>query len=98
MDGDRPAASQHDVTRADVDAWADAAEIELLCADGFDDAIIGIGHQFTNAFVVYDTEKVIQTLIDRDGMSEEDAHEFFEFNVVGAYVGEATPCFVRTTL
>lgn len=84
------------MTRAEVDEWADAAEIELICADGFDDAIVGIGQQFNTHFVVYDYDQVIQTLIDRDGMDEEGAIEYFEFNVVGAWVGEATPCFVRT--
>jgi len=27
-------------------------------------------------------------------MPEEDAEEFFDFNVQGAYVGEATPVFL----
>ena len=30
----------------------------------------------------------------RDGMTQEEALEFFEFNVVGAWVGEQTPIFV----
>lgn len=29
----------------------------------------------------------------RDGMSLEDAEEFFEFNVIGSWVGDGTPCF-----
>jgi len=28
-------------------------------------------------------------------MTDEEAMEFFEFNVVGAWVGEETPIFVR---
>jgi hypothetical protein len=83
------------MTRADVDAWADAAEVELLCADGFDDAILGIGQRFNTTFVVYDLAKVIETLMTRDGMDEEDAIEFYEFNIVGAWVGDGTPCFLR---
>jgi len=38
--------------------------------------------------------EVIGILMDRDGMSEDDAVEFFDFNVLGAYVGERTPIFV----
>ena len=45
-------------------------------------------------FVVYDRAKVIQTLIDRDGMTPEDAEEFFSVNIEGAWVGEATPAYL----
>jgi hypothetical protein len=84
------------MTRADVDAWADATEVELQCADGFDEAILGIGHRFNAYFVVYDLAKVIETLMTRDGMTYEEADEFFVFNIVGAWVGEGTPCFLVT--
>jgi hypothetical protein len=73
---------------------------ETLIADGFDEAIIGIGRQFNKQLVIYDEDKCIQILMERDGMTDEEAIEFFEFNVVGAYVGEHTPIYVRigTTL
>ena len=73
---------------------------DTLKADGFDEAVIGIGRQFNKNLVIYDEDKCIQILMERDGMSEEEAIEFFEFNVVGAYVGEYTPIYVRlgTTL
>jgi hypothetical protein len=45
--------------------------------------------------VIYDEDKCIQILMERDGMTDEEAIEFFEFNVVGAYVGEYTPVYVR---
>jgi len=31
----------------------------------------------------------------RDGMTEHEAHEFMEFNVVSAFVGEFTPLFIN---
>jgi hypothetical protein len=68
---------------------------ETLIADGFDEAIIGIGRQFNKQLVIYDEDKCIQILMERDGMTDEEAIEFFEFNVVGAYVGEYTPVYVR---
>ena len=68
---------------------------ETLVADGFDEAIIGIGRQFNKQLVIYDEDKCIQILMERDGMTDEEAEEFFEFNVVGAYVGEYTPIYVR---
>lgn len=68
---------------------------DTLKADGFDEAVIGIGRQFNKNLVIYDEDKCIEILMERDGMSEEEAIEFFEFNVVGAYVGEYTPIYVR---
>lgn len=70
------------------------ANEEMLFADGFDAALLGsvevIG-QHTRA--LYDRQKCIQILMDRDGMTEEDADEFFDFNVIGSYVGPSTPAF-----
>lgn len=83
------------MTRAEVDAWAQLADVDLLLADGFDDCIVGIGQQFTRFFVVYDRACVVQTLVDRDGMTPEEAEEFYDFNIVGGWLGEATPCFVQ---
>jgi hypothetical protein len=68
---------------------------EALIANGFDEAIIGLGRQFNSEVVVYDEDKCLQILMDRDGMDYEEAQEFFEFNVVGAYVGKHTPIYVR---
>jgi len=30
-------------------------------------------------------------MVEQDGMTEEEAIEFIDFNIVGAYVGESTP-------
>ena len=63
---------------------------DLLFADGYDEAIIGIDN---SGRIVYDASKVIYCLIEQ-GMDEDEAFEFYEFNVSGAYVGENTPIFV----
>jgi hypothetical protein len=65
---------------------------ELLIADGFDDAIIGVDDE--NVRVVYDVFKIISILI-QDGMSTDEAFEFYQYNILGAYVGENTPLFVK---
>jgi len=85
------------MTRLDVEAYADAAGIVLVLATGFDDCIVGIGEQFNRAFVVYDRAKVIASLM-RGGLAWEEAEEHFGVNIVGAYVGEETPCFLTTSL
>lgn len=69
---------------------------ELLTADGLDDAILGIGGRCGQpSLVVYDVEKVIEILMTRDGMSYEEAQEFFDFNIGGAWVGELTPIWLH---
>ena len=68
---------------------------EALMADGFDEAILGISQRVGMEDVVaYDRDKCISVLMDRDGMSQEDAVEYFEFNVAGAYMGENTPVII----
>lgn len=67
----------------------------ILMADGFEDALEGYLVRFDGPPVaVYDREKCLKVLIDRDGMTEEAAEEFFEFNVSGAYVGPYTPLYI----
>ncbi|WP_433358607.1 hypothetical protein [Streptosporangium sp. CA-115845] len=69
----------------------------FLLADGFDDALIGVvegwfaGNVHT-LVALYDVERCVQILM-REGMDEEEAREFIDFNVTGAYVGEGTPAF-----
>jgi hypothetical protein len=67
-----------------------------LVMDGYDDCIAGVLQRFgMPLIVVYDKEKVIQKLMD-DGMTCDEAHEFFEYNQLGAWMGEGTPAFITT--
>lgn len=75
--------------------WLAEIDEEILLADGFEDALLGYMERAGGMLcAAYDRDKCIQILVDRDGMTEEEAEEYFEFNVVGAYVGEKTPAFV----
>ena len=67
----------------------------LLKADGFDCCIMGLGRLANTWTIIYDEDKVVGVLCDRDGMTLDEAREYFEFNIAGAYVGEGTPTFVR---
>ena len=70
-------------------------EVELLLAGGFEDAFVGTGERCGQPTIaVYDRKKCIDVLEKRDGPTREEAIEFFEFNVVGSWVGEQTPIFV----
>ena len=69
-------------------------EYEILISDGLEDAFIGVAKQYDKVFAVYDREKAIEIFMVRDEMSWKDAEEYFDFNVVQAWVGENTPAFV----
>ena len=66
---------------------------DLLKADGFDEAVIGI--EINTSRLVYDICKMRELLIKNDGMSSDDAMEYLDFNVLGAYMGEKTPIYVQ---
>lgn len=81
------------------DVFGDQKSLEEpLFADGFDEAIIGLAEPRwgQGLRVVYSIEKCQQILM-RDMNTEEDgAREYFEFNVLGSYVGDNTPLFIIT--
>ena len=88
------------VTRDQIAEWVSQFNDEALLADGMEGAFMGvcdIAGQPTIA--VYDRQKCIEILAqDMEADEGEDqyslAEEFFEFNVVGAWMGENTPRFV----
>lgn len=66
----------------------------MLKMDGFDDCVVGICERFgMEAVLAYDRDKVIEKLV-ADGMTQEEAEEFFEYNQIGAWMGDRTPVFV----
>lgn len=75
-----------------VENWS--SDYNFLLMDGYDDCIVGVVTRFgAEPFVVYDHKKVLAKLM-LDGMSEEEAVEFHEFNQAGAWVGKHTPGFL----
>jgi hypothetical protein len=80
-----------------IDKALIAAEIDpdILFADGWDEAFIGLTANHHHAIVaVYDYDRIIEIMMERDGVTYEDAEDFVGFNIVGAYVGERTPIYV----
>lgn len=69
---------------------------DVLIADGFDKAIMGIVERFgMNPVVLYNKNKCINIMIKRDGMTESEAIDFYYYNIVGAHMGDYTPCFAE---
>lgn len=79
----------------DIHQLADDLEVEWLTLDGFDDAVLGVARQFSNHLAVaYSLEKIIASLM-ADGLTYEEAVEFYEFNIAGAWVGPGTPIIIE---
>jgi len=58
---------------------------------GLDAAIIGYAYNInTEPVLVYDYEKMKQIFMDQ-GMESEEADEWIQFNIVGAFIGDNTP-------
>jgi hypothetical protein len=69
---------------------AEANELAML-VDGHDNALIGWS---TDGKAIYRVSDIVETLMERDEMSYEEAMEYFDFNILGAYVGEYTPIYM----
>jgi hypothetical protein len=68
---------------------------EALFCDGFDEAIIGYAERINlGPVAAYDVNKIIEILVLRDGMTHEEAVEYFYFNIHGAWMGENTPVYI----
>lgn len=93
-------------------------DIEAWKADGFDDAIIGVGQQFTEGGLVYIyiyskksmldiiADDIVKEINNRVNTSDEEraelakdawdqAMEYFEYNIAGAYIGRGMPVFLE---
>jgi len=78
----------------DLDDYADETGLELLRIDGFDDCCIGIVERCGEPPVLcYSSDKIISVLMKE--MNYDDAQEYFDFNIAGAYMGPLTPYFLE---
>ena len=83
--------------REALDEYFEQHGTQAMVADGFDDAIIGVTLRSPaeGPRVVYDVDLCVEAL-QADGIPDyDDASEYFDFNVIGAWVGETTPLFIR---
>ena len=92
-----------------LENWPDE---QLTIADGFDEAVIGI--DVVGERIIYSVQKVIDILMERDGMDEQDAIDWcmlsyvcglhgvcsptYEYNMQSTYVGEHTPIWCEDRL
>jgi len=69
---------------------------QAIVLDGLDGALIGrISRCGQPDLACYDVEKLVDVLESRDGMTHEDAMEYVDFNILGAWMGENTPAYLH---
>ncbi len=69
---------------------------DILKADGFDKAVIGI--ELDTMRLIYSKLKCIEVIMLTADLTYDEAVEFLDFNVFGSYVGELTPIWCDDTL
>ena len=63
--------------------------------DEYDDCVIGIGYRCSEGpLAVYSIPKVLKVM-QGWGMDDQEAQEFFEYNTIGAWMGDGTHIFVH---
>ena len=66
----------------------------VILADGFELAFLGCGYSYAGSYAIYNLGTCIEILMQRDKMSYDEAEEFIEYNVIGAFVGDRMPVFL----
>jgi hypothetical protein len=72
---------------------------DALLVDGFKEALIGISRNHfhhDNTLAVYDASVILDIIVAEDAVTYDEAMEYFEFTIQGAYVGKNTPLFIFT--
>jgi hypothetical protein len=81
------------INNYNIDEYCEGAVI----LDGLDEAIIGIVEDFGNSpRILYCKSKILEILQKRDLMTEQEAEEFYDYNILGLYAGEQNPVFAIT--
>jgi hypothetical protein len=77
-----------------IDLFSGFDPDDLMVMDGYDDCIVGVVERYEQSPIVcYDKQKILCRL-ESFGMDGDEALEFFLHNQIGAWMGDATPCFL----
>lgn len=69
---------------------------EAILLDGLEGALIGMALRFgMETVALYDYNKILEILCERDGMTLDEAQEYAEFNILGLWAGDGTPVFAK---
>lgn len=75
----------------DIDSYAEGA----ILLDGLESAVIGIVEEFGNGRrVLYSKQKILEILRERDGMTCDEAEEFYDYNILGLHASPQNAVFL----
>jgi len=79
----------------DLDEYAEGA---ILLTD-LEDCIVGVVEEFGNGRrILYSKQLILNKLQERDLMTEEEAEEFYDYNILGLYAGEQNAVFLDKSI
>lgn len=77
--------------KVDINEYAEGAVI----LTGLEDCIIGIVEEFGNGKrLLYDKNKILKKLQESNPMTESDAEEYYEYNILGLYASDQNAVFL----
>ena len=75
----------------DIDSYAEGA----IILDGFNEAIVGITEEFGGIKrLLYSKDKILKILQESNPMTQSEAEEYYDYNIVGLYAGDQNPIFL----
>jgi hypothetical protein len=75
--------------------FSDPEEPSPIFYDGLDDAIIGVTSRKNEPSVIaYSYDAIVTILMERDGVSCEDAIEYIDYNISSNWMGDMTPILI----
>lgn len=81
--------------KVDIDEYAENA----ILLTGLEEAVIGIVEEFGNGpRILYSKSKILEILCKRDLMTQSDAEEFYDYNIIGLYAGEQNAIFLDLSI
>jgi hypothetical protein len=74
----------------DIDSYAEGA----IILDGFNEAIVGITEEFGGIKrLLYSKYKILE-ILQENLMTQSEAEEYYDYNIVGLYAGDQNPIFL----
>jgi hypothetical protein len=67
----------------------------VLNPEYFDEAIVGVVNRINTVAVCYSEAKIIEILMKEDGMDYDKAIEYYQYNILGSWVGEHSPVYLE---
>jgi hypothetical protein len=81
------------------DNYVGVEELMFLEPEYFDEAIIGVASSASGVIAVaYSEPQIIKLLMQHDKMDPDEAMEWYQFNILGSFMGESTPIFIDDTV